>query len=197
MKKYSADYIFISPLESPQFIENGTITVDGGSGKIISAVKNNAGNKSVKSVKNLLPFKTLIVPGFINAHTHTDITIKPDSNTPRIFSGWVLSLMEKRKSLGASGKNMLRLKAFKEFVSSGTTLIGDIIEPDSFYDISDISKRTSLIPRVKGFIELRGLNPELAGQRIKDFKNFLRKNSDIFSNFSANLFFFFSSECFE
>jgi 5-methylthioadenosine/S-adenosylhomocysteine deaminase len=188
VKKYSADYIFISPLVSPPFIENGIITVGGGSGKIISAVKSNAENKSVKKTA---PFKTLIVPGFINAHTHTDITIKPDSGTPRIFSGWVLSLMKKRKSLGASRKNRLRIKAFKEFVSSGTTLIGDIIEPDSFYDISDISKITSLIPRVKGFIELRGMDPEFAGQRIKEFKNFLRKNSGIFKKteeyFSAGI----------
>lgn len=180
IKKYSADYIFISPLASPPFIENGTITVRGESGKILSAVKNNAENKSFKYVKKPSPFKTLIVPGFVNAHTHTDITIRPYGGTPRIFSGWVLSLMEKRKFLGASGMNRLRLKAFKEFVSGGTTLIGDIIEPDSFYDISEISKKTSLIPRVKGFMELRGLNPEFAGQRIKEFKNFLRKNSNIF-----------------
>ncbi|MHB1660924.1 MAG: amidohydrolase family protein [bacterium] len=188
IKKYFADYIFISPLVFPTFIENGIITVGGESGKIISAVKNNAENKSAK--KNA-PFKTLIVPGFINAHTHTDLTIKPDNKTPRIFSEWVLSLMQKRKSLDASGKNRLRIKAFKELVSSGTTLIGDIIEPDSFYDISDILKMTNFIPRVKGFIELRGLNPESAGQRMKEFKNFLRKNSSIFKKtkeyFSAGI----------
>ncbi|MHB8231464.1 MAG: amidohydrolase family protein [bacterium] len=188
VKKYFADYILISPFAPLPLASGGVITVGGESGKILSVVKNNVKNESVK---NNASFKTVIVPGFINAHTHTDLTIKPDNKTPRIFSKWVLSLTEARKTLDADEKNKLRIKAFQEFVAGGTTLIGDIIEPGSFYNLNDMLHKTALVPRVKGFIELRGLDPPCAGQRIKEFKNFLRKNSGIFKEtegyFSAGI----------
>ena len=180
MKKYFADYILTSAHSSdslPAFITNGRLTADEKTGSILSVERN-----SIEKKKNSKSsgFKTIIVPGFINAHTHTDITFKPDDKTPRIFSRWVLSLIEKRKSLGSEERTDLRLKAFKEFIESGTTSIGDIIDPVSFYDLTDIARRAKLIPRVKGFIELRGLDPSCAVQRIEEFKDFLKNNADAF-----------------
>lgn len=181
MKKYSADYILTSAHSSdslPAFITNGRLTADEITGNILRVERNSIEKK--KNSKSSSGFKTVIVPGFINAHTHTDITFKPDDKTPRIFSRWVLSLIEKRKSLGSEERTDLRLKAFKEFIESGTTSIGDIIDPVSFYDLTDIARRSKLIPRVKGFIELRGLDPSCAVQRIEEFKNFLKNNADAF-----------------
>ncbi len=184
MKKYSADYILTSAYSSlslPAFILNGELTVDERTGNILSLERN---RNSIEKKKNSTAprFKTIIIPGFINAHTHTDLTFKPDNETPRIFSKWVLSLREKRKSLSLDSKGIinLRLKAFKEFIESGTTSIGDIIEPASFYDLRDIARRTKLVPRVKGFIELKGLDPSYAVQRTLEFKNFLKNNEALF-----------------
>ena len=181
MKEYSADYILTSAHSSdslPAFITNGRLTADEITGNILRVERNSIEKK--KNSKSSSGFKTVIVPGFINAHTHTDITFKPDDKTPRIFSQWVLSLIEKRKSLDSEERTDLRLKAFKEFIESGTTSIGDIIDPVSFYDLTDIARRSKLIPRVKGFIELRGLDPSCAVQRIEEFKNFLKNNDAVF-----------------
>ena len=183
MKKYSADYILTSAHSSdplPAFIANGRLTADERTGNILSIERNSIEKKKNSKGFGGSGFKTVIVPGFINAHTHTDLTFKPDNKTPRIFSRWVLSLIEKRKSLNSEERTDLRLKAFKEFIESGTTSIGDIIDPVSFYDLTDIARRAKLIPRVKGFIELRGLDPSCAVQRIGEFKNFLKNNAAVF-----------------
>lgn len=189
IKKYFADYIFISPIASPPFVENGELIVDGISGKILSVLKSNKENHPVS--KNAKDFRTIIIPGLINAHTHTDLTIKPDNKTPAVFSKWVISLIEKRKSFNENIKNRLRLKAFREFVKSGTTLIGDIIQTDSFYNINDLLLKSKLIPKIKGFIEIRGLDPDCAFQRISEFKTFYEKYGDIFKKnenyFSAGI----------
>ena len=102
MKKYFADYILTSAHSSdslPSFITNGRLTVDEITGNILRVERNSIEKK--KNSKSSSGFKTVIVPGFINAHTHTDLTFKPDDETPRIFSRWVLSLIEKRKFLNS------------------------------------------------------------------------------------------------
>ncbi len=183
MKKYYADYILTSAHSSdslPAFIANGSLTADETTGNILSIEKIEKKGIKKKKGSDAGRFKTLMVPGFINAHTHTDITFKPDDKTPRIFSGWVLSLIEKRRSLNCLETSKLRLKAFKEFIESGTTSIGDIIDPVSFCDLTGITGRAKSAPRVKGFIELRGLDPSYAAQRIEEFKNFLKNNAEAF-----------------
>ncbi len=173
MIKYYADYILISahPLRSqPVFLKNAELTLDETSGRII-------GIRSIKNYKNSQKHKTLIAPGFINAHVHTDLTFKPDILTPRIFSKWVLSLIEKRKNFTTEDKISLRVKAFSDFVKSGTTSVSDIIDPSSFYDIKDIKSRTALVPRIKALIELRGLDPETASQKIKEFECLFQQNA--------------------
>ena len=177
IKKYFADYILISQAASPPFIENGELIVDETSGKILSVLKSN--KKNYPSLEGSGDFRTIIIPGFINSHTHTDLTIKPDDKTPRVFSKWVISLMEKRKSFSPDKQNSLRIKAFKEFVKSGTTLIGDIIPIDSFYNINAPLLKTRLVPKVKGFIELRGLDPARAPEVLNEFKAFYKEYNDI------------------
>ncbi len=186
IKKYFAGYILISQAASPPFIENGELIVDETSGKILSVLKSN--KKNYPSVERSGDFRTIIIPGFINSHTHTDLTIKSDDKTSGVFSKWVLSLIEKRKSFGPDKQNRLRIKAFKEFVKSGTTLIGDIIPLDSFYNINDLLLKTKLVPKVKGFIELRCLDPLCAPAILNEFRafykkynNILRKNENYFS----------------
>ena len=173
MRKYYADYILISahPLRSyPVFLKNGELTSDETSGRII-------GIRSIKNYKNNQKHKTLIAPGFINAHAHTDLTFKPNILTPRIFSKWVLSLIEKRKNFTAEEKIRLRVKAFADFIKSGVTSISDIIDPAFFYDIKDIKARTALVPRIKALIELRGMDPETASQKIKEFECLFKQNA--------------------
>ncbi len=178
IKKYFADYIFVSPSGSPPLIANGELAVDGISGRVLSVLRN---SKQVRSLHgNIEGFKTIIVPGFINSHIHTDLTIKADNETPHVFSKWVFSIVEKRKYFDDEIRNELRLKAFQETVESGTALVGDIIDAGSFYDIGNLLLKSNLIPKVKGFIEIRGLITNCAEQRMNDFRIFCKKYEDIF-----------------
>jgi cytosine/adenosine deaminase-related metal-dependent hydrolase len=177
MITYSADYILVSANDSPALLKNAELTADEISGKILY-LKNNSGAKIASAVNR--GFKTLIIPGFINSHTHTDLTFMPDDTTPRVFSRWVLSLIEKRKSLSPEEKINIRLKAFKESVESGTTMIGDIIEPASLYNLRDMMRDNDAVPRVKGFIELRGIDPVFADEKAAELKNLLYNNAAAF-----------------
>ena len=111
---------------------------------------------------------SLIIPGFINSHTHSDLTISADRSTPKVFSDWVLSLTEKRRKPAADEKNGIRKHAYLEFVKSGTVLIGDILQPDSF----PVHKEKI---RIKGFIEVRGIDPAAADGKIALFKQLFSK----------------------
>lgn len=185
MKKYFADYIFISVLRDPPFIENGVLTVDEKTGKIldVSQISRRSADKAKKPLPRVKGFKTLLVPGFINSHMHTDISFRPSRNTPRIFSKWVISLIGKRKAMSPAKKDSLRHKAFADSVKSGVTAIGDIIDPDGFYGSELISAGTAaaaMMPRVKGFFEIRGLNPADAAEKASDIKNFLNRTEKVF-----------------
>ncbi|MGC8555059.1 MAG: amidohydrolase family protein [Candidatus Acidulodesulfobacterium sp.] len=173
MITYFADYILVSahPLRSyPVFLKNAELSADKTSGRII-------GIRSIKNYKNKRKNKFLFAPGFINAHAHTDLTFQPDISTPRIFSKWVLSLIEKRSNFTAKEKIDLRIKSFASFIKSGTTSVSDIIDTESLYDIKEIKEQNALVPRVKAFIELRGLDPKNAFRKIKDFQEIFKKNS--------------------
>lgn len=184
-KRFFGDYIISRNSSAAPFIKGGGITIDENTGKILSVAKITGRKKNIACTGG---FKVLLVPGFINSHTHTDLTLCPDKTTPRLFSRWVLSVLEARKRQDFSEITVLRVKAFEEIVKSGTTLIGDIIGQDSFYDPSLIRKITGSIPRIKGFIELRGLDPLMAAGKADDFNAFyknaeqlLDKNKNIFS----------------
>ncbi|MCL4542652.1 MAG: amidohydrolase family protein [Deltaproteobacteria bacterium] len=184
-KHFAAGYILTSPAAAQPLVENGELIVDTPSGKILSVLKRDKKNHSAS--KKAAGFQTIIIPGFINSHTHTDLMVRPKAGearpsdkTQRVFSEWVLSLVKIRDSLDLDQKNRLRIKAFSEFVKSGTTLIGDIIETDSFYNIGGLLLKSELIPRVKGFIELRGLDPAGAPAVLSEFKAFYEKYRDVF-----------------
>ncbi len=184
LKKIRARYILTN--DTGPFIENASLLIDKTSGKILSIDKEHG-----SACKDLL-----IIPGFINTHTHTDLTIEVKNDTPRIFSEWVLSLIELRKAAGKKNTAILRKKAFRELTAGGTTSICDIISLENLNDalssasinqdgmqyISQGGLNGALvsthIPRIKGFIEIRGLDPSLSDIKIEEFEkaqNFLLK----------------------
>ncbi len=200
MKKYYADYILTSAHSSrsfPVFLKDGEFTVDEISGRVLG-IKSRPSFKTTRNGNSKKKEnKRLIIPGFINAHAHTDLTFNHNTETPHIFSKWVLSLIEKRKNLTAGEKIGLRVKAFKSFIKSGITTVSDIIDPASFYDIKDIKAHTGFAPRIKGFIELRGLDPACAVQKIEEFKTFLQKSSFDSTGISPHSIYSVSENLFE
>ncbi|MCL4546119.1 MAG: amidohydrolase family protein [Deltaproteobacteria bacterium] len=127
-------------LPAPFLLKDAELSVNLNTGKIISADKNKNYPKAI-SANNNYNYSTLIIPGLINAHIHTELTMAADKNTPHIFSEWVISLIKRRTNLSDKEIADIRQKAYNTSIRAGVTAIGDIVPISQFNKyISDYKK---------------------------------------------------------
>ncbi|MGE3163324.1 MAG: amidohydrolase family protein [Planctomycetota bacterium] len=70
--------------------------------------------------------KAVIVPGFVNAHAHLDLTFDPDgSELEDPFTDWLLGVKELRDEVGEAGLVDSVRRGAAEALSYGTTTIAD------------------------------------------------------------------------
>ena len=81
-----------------------------------------------------------IVPGFVNAHTHLELTHFPSwrlrthvDYNPRSFTDWIIQLIKITRGLPAEDFRASLVEGLRKCVESGTTAIGDIV---SRYDLA-------------------------------------------------------------
>ncbi|MFN0060523.1 MAG: amidohydrolase family protein [Planctomycetota bacterium] len=68
----------------------------------------------------------LIVPGFVNAHVHLDLTLAPQSERLEIpFTRWLLSVRDARELSGPAGLTQAAIGGVELLVKSGTTTLVD------------------------------------------------------------------------
>ncbi len=128
-------------LPAPFLLKDAMLSVDINTGKIISADKNKNYPKAIGANNNTYNYSTLIIPGLINAHIHTELTMASDKNTPHIFSKWVISLIKRRTNLSDKEITDIRQKAYNTSIKAGVTAIGDIVPIPQFNKyISDYKK---------------------------------------------------------
>ncbi|MHB1680528.1 MAG: amidohydrolase family protein [bacterium] len=126
---------------SPFLLKDAELSVNLNTGKIISANKNKNYLKAISANNNTYNYSTLIIPGLINAHIHTELTMASDKNTPHIFSEWVISLIKRRTNLSDKEITDMRQKAYNTSIRAGITAIGDIVPISQFNKyISDYKK---------------------------------------------------------
>jgi cytosine/adenosine deaminase-related metal-dependent hydrolase len=110
-----------------------------------------------------------IVPGFVNAHTHLELTHFPSwrlrthiDYNPRRFSDWIIQLIKITRSLHIEDFRTSLIEGIRKCVESGTTAVGDVI---SRYDLL-----TSYdVPPIRGriFFEALGHDPDLFRKRLE------------------------------
>ena len=109
-----------------------------------------------------------ILPGFVNAHTHLELTHFPSwrlrthvDYNPRRFSDWIIQLIKITRGLQVEDFRASLGEGIRKCVESGTTAVGDII---SRYDL-----RTSYdTPPIRGrlFFEALGHDPARFRERL-------------------------------
>jgi cytosine/adenosine deaminase-related metal-dependent hydrolase len=110
-----------------------------------------------------------ILPGFVNAHTHLELTHFPSwrlrthvDYNPRSFTDWIIQLIKITRGLHVEDFRASLVEGVRKCIESGTTAIGDIV---SRYDL--VSSYD--IPPIRGrlFFEALGHEPEHYRERLK------------------------------
>jgi len=196
MFKINSKFILINSKVFP-LLKNAELLIDENTGKIISVSEAAYREKNAVNFEKDKNYSTLIIPGLLNAHIHTELTIEADGSTPHIFSEWVISLIKMRMNLTAQETAATRKRAFEISIKSGVTAIGDIVPLEQFEDyianccinykaehyISgkdfklqnlNLKDETNIEhPRIKSYIEVIGLDPSLADIKIKKLEKTL------------------------
>lgn len=154
MRKFSAHHIF--PVSSPP-IPFGIIETDD-DGTILS-IRETGGKPSEET--GLEFYNGLIVPGFVNAHCHLELShLKGQVPTGTGLAGFVARIRENR--LGEPGEIAAAAKdADALMYSEGISAVGDICNTAD----TAVIKNGSRI-RYHSFIEIFGLDPATASSRF-------------------------------
>jgi cytosine/adenosine deaminase-related metal-dependent hydrolase len=162
MRKIGADYIF--PVSSDP-IKNGIIIIDD-HGTIKEIIDNKEDNKPID---NLEFYNGIIVPGFINAHSHIELShykgkIESKKKLPYFIES-ILKLRQTEKSIPE-----LIQEADKKMLQNGFVAVGDVSNTDDSFKIKAQSKIY-----YHTFIEVLGNEPEKANL-IFEYAFKLKKN---------------------
>ncbi|RZD16558.1 MAG: hypothetical protein EVJ46_05995 [Candidatus Acididesulfobacter guangdongensis] len=171
MTKINSKFILINSETLPLF-KNAELFIDESTGKINSVQESPYREKNAVNFEKDKNYSTLIIPGLLNAHIHTELTMEADGSTPHIFSEWVISLIKMRMNLSAQETAAIRKRAYEISIKSGITAIGDIVPLEQFEEYI-VKKFNIEHPRIKSYIEIIGLDPSLADIKIKELEKTL------------------------
>ena len=110
-----------------------------------------------------------ILPGFVNAHTHLELTHFPSwrmrthvDYNPRRFSDWIIQLIKITRGLHEEDFRTSLVEGLRKCVESGTTAVGDII---TRYDLLTAYG----VPPIRGriFFETLGHDPARFRERLE------------------------------
>jgi cytosine/adenosine deaminase-related metal-dependent hydrolase len=110
-----------------------------------------------------------ILPGFVNAHTHLELTHFPSwrlrthvDYNPRRFSDWIIQLIKITRGLQEDDFRSSLVEGLRKCAESGTTAVGDIL---TRYDLISSYGMPPLSGRL--FFEALGHDPGRYGDRLK------------------------------
>ncbi len=162
-RKISAHYIFTG---TGKAIRNGIIKLDE-EGRIVQLIEQ---GKEFKEQAGVEFYNGIIVPGFVNAHCHLELShLKnhiPQHTGLHQFVGYV----SRFRDMDETTIRKAMAKADFEMQKNGIVAVGDI----SNSEISIVQKKKSKI-EYHSFIEVFSLNPELAEEKFFEGKKIREK----------------------
>jgi len=154
---------WILPVDAPP-IKDGTITICG---ERIQAVDPHGTPRADEDLGNVA-----ILPGFVNAHTHLDLSGLKNQVQPGLgFLQWLRMVVAHRRglTLEQTAKNIQA--GIDECIKHGTTLVGDISSQGFSWRLLAESPLRSVV-----FYELLGLPLERAGRAEREARIWLAEH---------------------
>lgn len=159
---YTARWIF--PVDAPP-LEHGTITVDE---DIIVAVESAGARTPDVDLGNVA-----ILPGFVNAHTHLDLTgVRGQCPPTPDFTQWLRQVIAFRRMRTPEQVQVDIAAGLAECLRFGTTLLGDISAGGSSWDL--LGKAPC---RARMFYELLGLTEDRAQRSWREVQDWWKQHS--------------------
>lgn len=147
MRRYSANYIF--PVSNAP-IKNGIIEVDD-EGEIVSIINPGSSFKEIHSTEF---HNGIIVPGFVNAHCHLELShLLGRVPQKQGIANFIKAVTEERLKFQDSTQKTIA-NAIKEMELTGTVAVGDICNTA---DTLSLKVKSGLF--FHNFIEVFGVNP--------------------------------------
>ncbi len=149
-------------------INNGAVIIDGGKIKFAGCA-NDISNHESGQIIDL--GNSAIVPGFVNTHTHLDLThLHNFINYNGDFTDWIRHLVNEKKEWTESEYLSSIRSGIKSSLESGTTTVADISRNGlALEELQKSNIRKTL------FYELIDFNPDSAESTIDNFKNMISK----------------------
>jgi aminodeoxyfutalosine deaminase len=163
MRIYAASYLL--PIASPP-IQDGAIAVEDG---IIKAVGMAADLHAAYSAPVVDLPGCAITPGFVNAHTHLELTHFPAWKVrkeldylPKTYVEWIGQVVKIRRALLPGEVEHSLREGLRMSLESGTTAVGDIL---TAYSLAPLYAESPLSGRI--FFEAIGQDPALFDQLLE------------------------------
>lgn len=160
MRRFSANYVFTN---NGKPIQNGVVGVNS-EGQVIELIDHRDGVREYGHTE----FRNgVIVPGFVNAHCHTELShLKGKVKKHTGLANFVGQMKDFRLS-GIEADEHSIVSSLKEMERLGTNAVGDICNTDDSFGAKLNSKL-----RFINFIELLGLDPDAATNLLARGKQF-------------------------
>jgi len=170
MRRLSAPYIFTGT----SVLKNGIIEIDS-KGEILNVINTNG---KLKETESLEYFSGVIVPGFVNAHCHLELSHMKGlimQDTSRGLPGFIDEIISKRNFSDNLQEKIIN--ADSEMKRNGIVAVGDISNTD---DSFKIKKESALFYHT--FIEVLTINNQTAQSTYEKAV----QNLNLLKNFSLN-----------
>ncbi len=155
MPKLTADYIF--PITKKP-IRRGVIEMDN-KGRVV-----NLGKREQYDKKELNHYEGIIVPGFVNAHTHLELSHLHNKVSPgKGLPSFVIELLQQRDNYSETTIKDAISKAEKEMRRNGIVAVGDICNAPW-----SIPQKAKGQLRYHNFIEILSIDPLKADDAIEN-----------------------------
>lgn len=157
-------------------IKNGAVVID--EDKILFVGPEKEIYQKYSSLEEINLPNSVLLPGFVNAHAHLELTSLRDFPYPGNFTHWIETLVQKKVETSDLDYEKGLHAGIEESLRSGTTTIAD--------HVSFNTDLTTLIQSpLRGvlFLEVLGVVPEVAEEILKFAENF----EAIFSNASNKM----------
>ncbi len=157
-------------------IDNGAVLIDDGKIKFAGCANDISSHESYQIVDL---GNSAIVPGFVNTHTHLDLThLHKCINYNGDFTDWIRQLVNIKKDWTKSDSLSSIRSGIKSSLESGTTTVADITRDGLALEELQKSKIRKTL-----FYELIDFYPDNAESTIDNFKNIFKdvKLNDLLS----------------
>ena len=113
-----------------------------------------------------------LLPGFVNAHTHLDLSDSPFIPPTGSPTDWLKHVIRHRRGQSAEAKQLAVRKGLNQLLHSGTTLVGDISGDGGSWDLLQAAPLRSVV-----FFEMLGLSQTRAADSFALAQQWLQGRS--------------------